>query len=448
MRGSPTPLKLSQSKVICLPLPTTTMKSATATKSPNGHGSCYKEVRFSPTATPIMRRAQSLPTSHPYHHLNHTLGTKGDSSVSSVNYLNQAQSLLDRQRANFESERALFAEERQLWEQERMLLKSKIAELESLLGHQGATVAGSASPPGISAPRPSITFQNLPTNWSESAHHGNSQVWEGSSPGSRPTRVFPEAEKLVDSQTSLSEQGATLSTPSLDAALSPRSHATDSTLGSTVSVPIEKLDSKLDGITLKSTALPPEIFARVMTPPSPLSRETSPSATHKVENKPGFKLRLSELGPPERNLVRDAGHTPMAVIDRDMDTELPSPTGDALREEDEPLTPRALRQPAENSDSYFADLPDDPALKGPLSLVNDEEHDHGFLKELDQKLLDEARQVLGSSGATEESKEIETDAANPGEQEPELKLKSTTNFGTAFGDPELERYLAKRSFLA
>lgn len=424
------------------------MKSATATKSPNGHGSCYKEVRFSPTATPIMRRAQSLPNNHPYHHMNHTLGAQGDPSVSSANYLDQAQSLLDRQRANFEGERALFAEERQLWEQERTLLKSKIAELESLLRRTGATVADSTSPPGASAPHSSITFQTLPTNWSDATHSAaNSQVWEGSSPGSRPTRVFPEAEKLVDSQTSLSEQGATLSTPSLDAALSPRSHATDLTPGSTTSVPIEKVDSKLDGITLKSTALPPEIFARVMTPPSPLSRETSPSATQKAENKPGFKLRLSELGPPERNLVRDAGHTPMAVIDRDMETELPSPNEDT-KEEDEPLTPRALRQPAENSDSYFADLPDDPALKGPLSLVNDEEHDNDFLKELDQKLLGEARQVLGSSGATEESKEGETNASNPGEQEPELKLRSTTNFGTAFGDPELERYLAKQSFLA
>ncbi|KAI9040657.1 uncharacterized protein KD926_007873 [Aspergillus affinis] len=421
------------------------MKSATATKSPNGHGSCYKEVRFSPTATPIMRRAQSLPVNHPYH-MNPTLGTQGDSSVSSVKYLDQAQSLLDRQRANFENERSLFAEERQLWEQERSLLKSKIADLELLLRHNGATVAGSTSPPGASAPHSSMIFQSLPTNWSESAH--NPQVWEGSSPGSRPTRVFPEAEKLVDSQTSLSEQGATLSNPSLDFALSPRSHATDSTPGSTMSVPIEKLDSRLDGITLKSTALPPEIFARVMTPPSPLSRETSPSASQKAENKPGFKLRLSELGPPERNLVRDAGHTPMAVIDRDMDTELPSPTEGTIKEENEPLTPRALRQPAENSDSYFANLPDDPALKGPLSLVNDEEHDNDFLKELDQKLLGEARHVLGLSGPTEESKESETDASNSGEQEPELKLRSTTNFGTAFGDLELERYLAKQSFLA
>ncbi|KAA8641863.1 hypothetical protein EYZ11_003091 [Aspergillus tanneri] len=423
------------------------MKPSLSARSLNGQGSCYKEVRFSPTATPIIRRAQSLPGTNP----SQSLGSQSDTSTPGANYVDQARSLLDRQRTNFEHERALFAEERRLWEQERALLKLKISELESLLKGKGVTapVAGSTS----QSDGPVTHLSNFRTSFGAPSSttvssSSNSQVWEGSSPGTRPTRVFPDSEKS-DSQSALPEQGTRLSTASLDAALSPNFHATDATASATVSVPIEKLDSKLDGITLKSTALPPEIFARVMTPPSPLSRETSPPpGAYKAENKSCLKLRLSELGPPERNLVRDAGHTPMAVIDQDMDTEQPTPREDPSKK-DEPLAPKALRQPAENSDSYFADLPDDPALKGPLSLVNDEEHDSDFLRELNQKLLDEARHILRPSEAAGATREREADAevSSPGEQDPELKFKSTTNFGTAFGDPELERYLARRSFL-
>ncbi|KAE8150720.1 hypothetical protein BDV25DRAFT_106925 [Aspergillus avenaceus] len=400
------------------------MKSSIATKVPNGHGSVYKEVRFSPTATPI-RRTQSVPNAHAAHQLD-TLASTGDSSNLSASYMEQAQSLLVRQRASFDNERALFAEERLLWEKERQFLKLRIAELESVLQSNEIDVQLSRSV---------LTFKQPfgpqpPTNWSE--QHSGTQVWEGSSPGSRPTRVFPESEH-TESHNQL-EQGGTLSVPapSLDAALSPKSHAADG-LMTRVSVPIEKLDSKLDGINLKSSALPPEVVARVMTPPSPSPQETSPSAVSEkaLERRSSLKLKLSELKRSERNLVRDAGHTPMALIDVDVETEQPSPSEGPAKEE-EPLTPDAPRQPAENSESYFPDLPDDPALKGPLSLLNDEDHDTGFLRELDQKLLDQAKQALGYPQEPR-IQDADADTASRSSQEPELKFKNTTNFGTAFG---------------
>lgn len=69
-----------------------------------------------------------------------------------------------------------------------------------------------------------------------------------------------------------------------------------------------------------------------------------------------------------------------AVVETETDTDQPpSPSeGNSLS-----------RQPTENSDSYFPDLPEDPSLKGPLSLLNEEEHDRGFLEELNQKLMDQ-----------------------------------------------------------
>ncbi|PYH95347.1 hypothetical protein BO71DRAFT_440398 [Aspergillus ellipticus CBS 707.79] len=417
------------------------MKSATATKSHNGQGSLYKEVRFSPTPAPV-RRSRSVPDSQfdPNPSRNSNTGTTH--SVVSAEYLSQVRSLLDRQRANFEGERKIFHEERQLWVNERALLNQKISELESLLrgrGSTGAAATSTAAPTGGFASNPFSAFQNqFGRSLSTQLPDHSQQVWEGSSPVNKPTRVFPDEDK-TDRQTptSIPEQGGNLSAaaPSLDAALSPKSHAADQSANACISVPIERLDSNLDGITLKSSALPPEVLARVITPPSPPSLEDSPSLSSRpsVEHRSNFKLKLSQLGPPEFNLTKNAGHTPMVRIDRDLDTEQPSPQ--ETPDEEEPLASAGPRQPAENSDSYFGDvvdLPDDPALKGPLSLVNEEEHDSGFLKELDQKLLSQVKQTLGFPQDRENQKQAEVEPPSQGE-EPEIKFKKTTNFGTAFG---------------
>ncbi|KAL2813262.1 hypothetical protein BJX63DRAFT_229202 [Aspergillus granulosus] len=405
------------------------MKSATSTtKLPNGHGSLYKEVRFSPTATPI-RRSHSVPNDHPTFNPDPARALerrKETLPALAIGYLEESRSLLDRQRINFDRERILFAEERQLWEKERELLKIRIAELEALLKGKGVATGGVLYPTSFPSTHPS-------------------QVWEGSSPMSKPTRVFPDEEKpdthfQFQLPTALEQGASGRPAPSLDAALSPMSHATDST--ASIPVPIEKLDSRLDGITLKSSALPPEVVARVMTPPSPSPRETSPNSSHdkpSMDRRNSVKLKLSDLGAPETNLVRDAGHTPMVVIDRDVETAQGTP-GEG------PLTPPITRvqQPTERSDSYFSgvtDLPDDPALKGPLSLVNEKGHDDDFLSEVDQKLLSQARQILGpgpKGGEIDEDDdgdddETETKPPGQGDAEPEIKFKNTTNFGTAFG---------------
>ncbi|KGO69031.1 hypothetical protein PITC_078560 [Penicillium italicum] len=348
------------------------------TKLLDGHGSVYKEVRFSPTEIPI-RRTKSVSATFPsvisgYGQTAFQDSALVNSFTMDTSYVDQSQALLQSQRLNFETERELFAQERRLWEKERALLRSKIAELELFVKSQGNRTHQLGSEAAKLAFAGGIS-QN-------STNGFTAQVWEGTSPGNRPTRVFFDHEN--PDQSYLSPISESENPPSLDRALSPQSRPVDPS-GALVSqpVPIEKLDSTLDGITLKSTALPPAVVARVITPPSPSPMEGTP-------------LEVEEA--------------PLASVAN-------------------------VHQPAENDISYFPDLPDDPALTGPLGLINDEEHDFNFLSELDQKLLVQAKNILGSSVESADPNETDSDSEFPrqGDEEPEIKFKKSTNFGTAFG---------------
>lgn len=413
------------------------MKTAMTTKKLNGHGSLYKEVRFSPSTTPIpIRRTRSVPAGS-------QSGRAPDVDLYSQFqiYVDQARALLDKQRTSFDRERETFEEERRLWDRERELLKARIAELESAI--QGRTdrlnnVSATASfTSSVKWKQVSFASQAPHVELSRDYH-----VWEGSIKSPKPTRVFAEESKKPDQLGPIEGNGIGAA-PSLDAALSPLSRAADTSAGPSVSVPIEKLDSTLDGITLKSTGLPPNVVAKVMTPPSasPSGGSGSDDAgadTQRAspERRKSLILNLSELGPPDVNLKRDAGHTPMVVLKTD-----PDPPDEATDEttyeitDENPLEPVTTLQPAECSDSYFPDVKDvtdDPALKGPLSLQNNESKDNSFLEELDQKLLDEARKLFSNRPSISED-DAESSSHGQGEPEPELKLRSTTNFGTAFG---------------
>ncbi|CAG8042561.1 unnamed protein product [Penicillium salamii] len=411
---------------------------------PDGHGSLYKEVRFSPTQSPS-RRTKSVSATFPPTITGYGRTAFHDSALLNsfamdTSYIDQSRALLQNQRVNFEAERTLFTQERKLWEKERTLLRTKIAELEGLLKDQGKR----NNKLGPEAAKLVLGASQL-----NNTNGFTAQVWEGSSPNSQPTRVFVDYESPNQAHMSpISESG--MNPPSLDRALSHQGQLADPS-GAPVSlpVPIEKLDSTLDGITLKSTALPPGVVARVITPPSPSPLETkvSPSAPGEaarpgIEHRNSLKLKLSELGPPNERLLRNAGHTPMAIIDADesqRSTKEASPLEVPSQSEENPLAPVATNvQPSENRVSYFPelpDLPDDPALKGPLGLVNDEEHDNDFLSALDQKLLDQAKNILGSSVESADPNESDPEPEFPsqGDKEPAIKFRKSTNFGSAFG---------------
>jgi hypothetical protein len=144
-----------------------------------------------------------------------------------------------------------------------------------------------------------------------------------------------------------------------------------------------------------------------------------------------LKLKLSDLGPPDENLTRDAGHTPMAILATEIQASHQSPITSSAEEEN-PLAPVPTLQPAESSESYFPVVEDDPALKAPFSLPHEAEKDDGFLSGLDERLLDEARKALDWPSASQGDNDGNASVPDQGE-EPELKLKDAMNFGTAFG---------------
>lgn len=360
-------------------------------------------------------------------------------------YIEQSRSLLESQRANFERERSSFANERKLWEMERSMLKARITDLEAAQIKDGLRVndykLDGSSP--ASQFRPDFALRergSIPQT--QGGSNGQHHVWEGPiTADSKPTRVFPsEGDRLFNQPTTTGEENGFGRVPSLDAALSPNSRAFNRCVEASLPVPIEKLDSELDGITLKSTALAPVLVAKVIisseSSPSPVSPRHPELPRLESERRLPLKLKLSELGPPEENLIREAGHTPMAVIGTDPGTESGTATQQSQQSPsipsytEDPRAPVHTTQPTESSHSYFPDVIDDPGLKGPLTLPTDAKQDDDFLLELDMRLLQEAKRVV-SGPSTEQTDG--PDKEGDGEPDIELKLKGTKNFGSAFG---------------
>ncbi|PGH08570.1 hypothetical protein GX51_01089 [Blastomyces parvus] len=390
--------------------------------------STHEDDGMFPTSSP-MRRASS-PTAYSVR-LKRSDGSATTSSresgdlsiVQFFEFVEQSRLALQSLRLSLERERAAFAEERKLWEKERSIMRHRIAELEQGQRRKPARIEKTRM---ASDPHGSERAQDV--------HH----VWEGSSPTVQPTRVFWGEEEEQSSQglkhPSGNKHGLGLP-PSLDEALSPRTRPADRQAA--VGVPIELIDNSLDGITLKSTALAPDILAKASSASPSEAISPSPDRTldpNLVETKKPVQIALSELGPPEENLVRDAGHTPMTAIYPDVDTSNVSTEVGTLATES-PLAPRQTLEPGE---TYFPEVDEDPALHGPLGLKNDKKQDIEFLEALDQKLLNEARRLAGpapTSRSDECEGNISDDEQPLSKPEPEtgIKFKQSTNFGSAFG---------------
>ncbi|PGH13935.1 hypothetical protein AJ79_03350 [Helicocarpus griseus UAMH5409] len=398
-----------------------------------------EEVRFSPTSPP-MRRAQSLTVdksrfkgSGPTTSLPSSSGVSADNSnLYFFGYIEQSRLALQSLRVSFERERAAFAEERKLWEKERIIMKQRITELE-----QGQP---------NSARKEKAQMASDPSGQQARKARDIHHIWEGSSPTAQPTRVFSgESEGRNPQQTKQPDRYKDLgfgSPPSLDEALSPRSRPVDRSAA--VGVPIELVDRSLDGITLKSTALPPDVLARASssTPSSLTSPSTSqPPDPKPMKPKPPLRIELSELEYPEENLIRDAGHTPMAFINRDTDTSNPDTTSVSTElgtlTQESPLAPQQTLNPGISADSYLPAVDEDPALEGPLGLQNDKNQDLEFLEVLDQKLLSEARKITQSGRGSDSTEQdsINSEGEERGEPgaEPGIRFRHSTNFGSAFG---------------
>ncbi|KAK2761162.1 hypothetical protein FQN54_001683 [Arachnomyces sp. PD_36] len=335
-------------------------------------------------------------------------------------YIEQSRAALESQRTSFERERAAFAHERKLWDRERSILKSRIAQLEGAPRNSGGRMTQRRDPdlPSWAVTR-KLSGCTDRLNGTTNGHH----VWEGPSQARKPTRVFPDERQKQDTTHHRNEGNGGRNWGSFNESPSPKSHAPGQRPH--IAVPIEKIDSTLDGITLKSSGLPPEVLARVISE-SPESNNGSSPQKPSSGQKQNRRISLVNLGPPEDNLTKDAGHTPMAIIE---------PCSDIDDEENEaPLAPQTtICRPRERSDSYFSEPDDDPALKGPLGLKNEKKEDDPFLSALNQRLLNEAKRAVSRPSVSGTTEDDDDEGPEQDEPEPELRFRKTSNFGSAFG---------------
>ena len=302
-------------------------------------------------------------------------------------YFENSRSLLDTLRVNHDRDKQAWNEERKLWNQERRMLQAKIADLEFKLNK-----SRDGGKRRYSNDSNTATLQAFRTDFSLASHaaipgprkpsHTRSEpapVWEGPSQPHPPTRVFSnDSDQASNAPTnhlaSISEtEAATF--PPLSQEVSPTT-VNPLTKMESVPVPIGEIDSSLDGITLKSTALAPSFVARVRTPSANGSPAHSPSPRPRDGTSNG-KLGLeinTLLSPLDEKLKRNAGHTPMN-FDGAASTSLagtetapsqastPTKSNELSPGREQPFDPAPSRQrppfrPREDSDSYFGSTKD------------------------------------------------------------------------------------------
>lgn len=348
-------------------------------------------------------------------------------------------------------------QERKAWEIERMSLKTRIADLEFKLNkaNGGRRRLSNDSPfgSGISFRSdfmvPPVTGANGTRHNTVANihnHHldllkqeGIKPVWQPESPVPA-TRVFSQDDD-VQHLASISEDKP------LDNLSPQRSHENKP-------IPIQEIDETLDGITVKSEGVKSS-FNKVMSPIIIASPARSPSPKQSVPEPPRLQLDASNLlDPLDAKLKRHAGHTPLAF---DGPVSEVVSTTDATPQPEGPIAPapttRPPLRPSERSQSYFstddihapAPIPaeeepepvyetvEDKPLTGPLMLDASGKSDasHTFLEQLDSKLEEEVRRSQSNSPIPSPAPSQQSTRTDDGY--PRLKLKKSTNFGSAYG---------------
>ena len=375
-------------------------------------------------------RHMSLPLQPPVRSASQILGSSTRTSISSqlasARYIQQCRTLMDRQRQAFDEERAL-------WNIERTELHEKIVHLESAARRfQGRPSSQLSSPTNRNGSPSSVTWRVPGVN--ESTTSSGDEFWRGAGGKSdaQPIRTFSE----TSSQSV--RPGERLASIAEDAiphksdrsfSAGQNSEAAGSQLGLSGNNP----DHSLDGITFKSANTAPAVLKDLNAMQSPSPRR-SPSRLS-----PGsIPLPSYQLGLSHDPYTKDAGHTPLARRSGIMSGVASSdpPTPAQPETERPPLEPHtsAAKIPSERSRSYFPEVPDineDPEMKKPLSLHNNEAEDSSFLDALDSK-LEVAKSENLEPTVVHDLGEDNTAGVQP-EPEPKLRIKRSMNFGSQLG---------------
>ena len=482
-----------------------------------------KSVRFSdfPTITSPVKRSQSIanpqniPLLEPISSASQVPRQQASSirfknAVPEIDmdaYIEHTRSVIEGQREGFEKEKKAFDRERKMWSAERSMLKARIADLEFKLNKAQNSSSSSSSKrrysndstsaPNVDAFRskyssfsgPSMT--SIATNSRQPSQENEKMttpIWEGPENTAPVTRVFSnEDQKAATHLPSISEDEAVRGDADT---VSPKTEPAGP-------IPIEAIDSNLEGIMIKSTALAPSFVARINS--GTQSPAHSPSPRPRA-SEGGLALEMNNLlSPLDDKLKRHAGHTPMNFGTNGASTGGTS-TGLVTPKHDKPLAPastaRPPLRPSEDSESYFSfsgeggesakvdekdsveqkrradvrrgtlsnpgpillpdeaeDFDEDPALQGPLMLDPSAKlkSSDSFLDLVDAKLQAEIKQhpevskeagqtaaiISPTSGSVSDSKEDnyerEQKQLEADDGMPKLKMKRSMNFGSAWG---------------
>jgi hypothetical protein len=479
-----------------------------------------KSVRFSdfPTITSPVKRAQSIanpqniPLLEPISSASHVPRQQASSirfknAVPEIDmdaYLEHTRSVIEGQREGFEKEKKAFDQERKMWNAERSMLKARIAELEFKLNKsQGSSSSkrrysnDSTVAPCVDSIRSAYIYfpDSSKTNSTTSSRQPSREtekitapIWEGPENTAPVTRVFSnEDQKTVDHMPSISEDEALQSGGD---AVSPKTEPA-------VPIPIEAIDSNLEGIMIKSTALAPSFVARINSGTQSPAHSPSPRPRPADGN---LALEMNNLlSPLDEKLKRHAGHTPMNFSTNGASSGGNSSGQPTPRQEKPPAPTSSVcipLRPSENSDSYFSftaegenavkvdeldvveekrradvrrgtlsqlgpilqseetqELDEDPELQGPLMLDPSAKlkSSDSFLSLVNAKLQDEIKQHPEVSKDAEQTAALLSPTSGTGspsksdtfEKEqtqievddgmPKLKMKRSMNFGSAWG---------------
>ena len=380
--------------------------------------------------------------------------------------INNLRSALAEQRESSKKAEASFEREREVWEDANRRLQELVDGLKNQLAHvqdrrsSSQTRSLGRASGGSFGHQHSVGGSSAATTRSVSFADDNltsPRVWEPS-PSIPPTRTFSDdaASKHPDVRLS-----------SIAEDVSPRAQdsAHDGSVIREEDTTTEK-EEKFDGIALRPRASRSSFHAQMVTslasPPPVQSPMRSPMRSP-TGNHPEAGLLV-----PDEILKRDAGHTPLAKSDgMTMSSSALTPT------QENPYAPASTaRPPTERSNSYFPeadpsndDIPtnanvessrkdstdnatssqpsrqSDHSLQGPLALENDDSKDAPFLDAVNDKLLQQARNILSSPKESESSgnEENEEDPGRPEAMDdgPRLRIKSSMNFGSQLGSGRL-----------
>lgn len=367
-------------------------------------------------------------------------------------------------------------QERRAWDIERSALRTRIADLELKLNKvkDGGRRLSNESSHGTFRSLPKLDFDSHKSVAKLNARHAHVQqahtapsqppVWQPESPVP-PTRVFGKDDDITH-----------LPSISEDAPLEDMDELSPRSTHENHSIPIQQIDGTLDGITVKSEGVRSS-FSKIMSPIVVATPARSPSPRLYHDGNRLTIERYSALDGLEHKLVRNAGHTPMlfdgTVSATDTLSALPTPKPDKLEFEqtEDPIAPaptakRPPPRPSEKADSFFTphdvqataeqvqpveekdeiepkvlfDTHEDKPLTGPLMLdhLGQSQASHVFLDKLDEKLNEEVRKSKSNSpenigSPARQRSDLTGEDQEEEEEVPRLRLKQSTNFGSAYG---------------